>query len=349
MELIDRYLHAVKFWLPNEQADDIIAELSEDIRAEMEERESSLGRELTMEEISGLLRERGRPVLVANRYLPQQHLIGPVLFPIYKFVLKIVALCYLVPWFLVWIGLIAAGADQGGTRGPHGWAATLGAMWGSLWFTAFISAGVVTIVFACLERAEAKSHFLRTWDPGKLPAVRNPRLISRASAGIELAVSMLVSVWWAENLSSPVVLHRPAATIVFAPWWNYYFWGFLSLSFAVAALACVNLMRPYWTAIRAAARLVLDGAGATLFCYLLKANILAEIVVPNVPPEKSHAIAAAINMWAARMLPVGVVVGVAIVTIDAFRVVRFKNLRPAPPAGFLNTVGRIDPPPQTSK
>ena len=32
MELIDRYLQAVRFWLPKAQADDIIAELSEDIR-----------------------------------------------------------------------------------------------------------------------------------------------------------------------------------------------------------------------------------------------------------------------------------------------------------------------------
>lgn len=30
MELQDRYLQAVRFWLPQEQQDDIIAELSED-------------------------------------------------------------------------------------------------------------------------------------------------------------------------------------------------------------------------------------------------------------------------------------------------------------------------------
>ena len=31
MELVDRYLQAVKFWLPRKEKDDIIAELSEDI------------------------------------------------------------------------------------------------------------------------------------------------------------------------------------------------------------------------------------------------------------------------------------------------------------------------------
>jgi hypothetical protein len=33
MQLLERYLQAVKFWLPKEQKEDIIAELSEDIRS----------------------------------------------------------------------------------------------------------------------------------------------------------------------------------------------------------------------------------------------------------------------------------------------------------------------------
>jgi len=101
MELLERYLQAVKFWLPKEQKQDIIAELSEDLRSQVEEKETELGRKLSEVEVEAILRQRGRPVLVANRYLPQQYLIGPVLFPIYSFVLKIVALFYLVPWVLV--------------------------------------------------------------------------------------------------------------------------------------------------------------------------------------------------------------------------------------------------------
>jgi len=43
MELIDRYLQAVKFWLPKAQKQDIIAELSEDIRSQVERKRRSLG------------------------------------------------------------------------------------------------------------------------------------------------------------------------------------------------------------------------------------------------------------------------------------------------------------------
>jgi hypothetical protein len=101
MELVDRYLQAVKFWLPKQQKDDILAELSADIRAQIEDRESVLGRALTQPEIEDILKQRGRPCLVASRFRPQESLIGPVLYPIYLFCLKCALLGYLVPWLVV--------------------------------------------------------------------------------------------------------------------------------------------------------------------------------------------------------------------------------------------------------
>jgi len=71
VELIDRYLQAVKFWLPRGQQDDIAAELSEDMQSQIEEQESKLGRQLNEGEVAQLLKQRGRPLLVASRYLPQ--------------------------------------------------------------------------------------------------------------------------------------------------------------------------------------------------------------------------------------------------------------------------------------
>src|ERR1700730_13936131 len=107
MDLLDRYLQAVKFWLPRAQQDDIAAELSADIQSQIEEQESELGRRLNDAEIEAMLKKRPAPLLMATRYLPQQYLIGPVLFPVYRFVLKIVILCYLAPWLLVWTGLMS--------------------------------------------------------------------------------------------------------------------------------------------------------------------------------------------------------------------------------------------------
>jgi len=55
MELLDRYLQAVRFWLPPAQQNDIIAELGDDLRSQVEDRESSLGRPLNEDELVALL------------------------------------------------------------------------------------------------------------------------------------------------------------------------------------------------------------------------------------------------------------------------------------------------------
>src|SRR5436305_6538172 len=132
MELIDRYLQAVKFWLPKNQKQDIIAELSEDIRSQVEDREADLGRKLNQTEVAELLQQRGRPVLVANRFLPQESLIGPTLFTIYKFVLKMVALFYMLPWILMWIVI---GLSRGHSDQDLG--STFGSFWTSFWSMVF--------------------------------------------------------------------------------------------------------------------------------------------------------------------------------------------------------------------
>jgi hypothetical protein len=89
MDLIDRYLRAVKFWLPSEQKQDIIAELSEDLHSQIEDKESELGRPLNDAEVEAILKEGGPSMLVAQQFLPQRYLIGPALFPMYWFVLKL--------------------------------------------------------------------------------------------------------------------------------------------------------------------------------------------------------------------------------------------------------------------
>jgi hypothetical protein len=327
MELLERYLQAVRFWLPKEQKQDIIAELSEDIRSQVEERETELGRKLNEAEIEAILKERGRPVLVANRYQPQQYLIGPVLFPIYRFVLKIVALCYLLPSVLVWICLMSFSSPY---RAEHGsWIASLGSAWGSLWTIAFITIGTVTLVFAILERAQTKSRFLEDWNPRKLPPLRNPNLIPRSASVIELVANFGFLIWWGLHMSSRTFLDRPEIRISLTPAWTYFFWGFSLLAVLNLAVSGVNLMRPYWTGLRATFRLVTNGIASALFCWLVKANVLEGIVVPNVSPARLLEITHAINLWMARSFPFVVVLGVVIAATDVYRIVRVRS-KPSP-------------------
>ena len=325
MELIDRYLHAVKFWLPRKQRQDIIAELSEDLRSQIEDKERELGRKLNDSEVAAILKQVGPPVFVANHFLPQQYLIGPVLFPIYRFVLKIAALGYLVPWILVWIGFMIFSQSYRAERYSRGLIPAVGSLWGSLWLNAFITVGVVTIVFAVLERTQALTSALQNWDPQKLPPVRDPNRIPRSSSIIEFIVGVLFLMWWVNTFSSQTIFRFNAIQITLAPVWRYFFWGFLFVSMVNVALAAANLFHPHWTRLRASVRLASDCAGSVLFCWLLKFNFLAGITVPNVAASKALAVTNAINWWDSRMVPAAIVICIVIAASDVYRIVRLKG------------------------
>src|SRR5580704_10814972 len=90
MELLSKYLQAVKPGLPRAERDDILAELSEEIRTQIDDKQAELGRDLTEDEEAAILTGFGHPLMVAGRY--QRHsgslafgreLIGPDLFPFY--------------------------------------------------------------------------------------------------------------------------------------------------------------------------------------------------------------------------------------------------------------------------
>ena len=100
-DLLDRYLHAVKFWLPKAQQEDIIAELAEDLHSQVEESEAALGHPLAEDDLVALLKKRGSPLRVASGYIPEQRLINPAMLAIYRLVLKIVLLWVLAPLFVV--------------------------------------------------------------------------------------------------------------------------------------------------------------------------------------------------------------------------------------------------------
>jgi len=320
MDLVNRYLQAVKFWLPTKQKQDIIAELAEDIRSQVEDRESELGRKLNESEIAAILKQRGRPVLVANRFLPQNHLIGPLLFPIYLFVLKIVAFFYMVPCILVWIGIAVSRASHSGQN----LIVAAGSFWTSFWPMAFFMIGGVTTVFAILERVQTKSEFLEKWDPLKLPPVRDPNRIPLVNSIIEVVANLVFCTWWVGGLWYQPLLHISGVSVTLAPAWRYFFWGFLALAMVNTAASAVNLFRPYWTWIRASMRLVSDCIGSALFCWLLKADILLAISVQNVPPEKTAQITNAINWWTSRMFPGAVAVCLLIALFDAYRIIRVR-------------------------
>lgn len=324
MEMIDRYLQAVRFWLPRKQKDDIIAELSADMHAQVEEREASLGRELMKTEIEALLKERGRPVVVASRYRPQQqYLIGPVLFPVYTFVLKMVALCYLIPWAVIALFLILFSPEEWRVAHlGHSAMETFLAAWNGLWSTAFFAFGIITLVFAVLERAQTTSRFMEDWNPGTLPPVRNYHKIPRANSIAEITVNLAFLFWWSAYCHTKTFGIDGTLQITVGSQWTWFYWGFLLLGIANLTLASVNLARPYWSLLRSILRLASDASGSALFCWLISARIFTEFHAQGFSPEKAVMVANTINQWLVTFFPVAILLSAIIIGIGVWRAIR---------------------------
>ncbi|MGH9710335.1 MAG: hypothetical protein ACRD37_07300, partial [Candidatus Acidiferrales bacterium] len=195
--------------------------------------------------------------------------------PVYTFVLKIWGLCYLLPWVLVWIVITIWNR-----RYEHPLIALLSG-WSSLWTAVLWGFGLITLVFAILERVNARSRFIEAWDPRKLPAVRDPLRIPRGSSIGEIAGVIVGSIWWLYVPYIPAYWGN-ALHLTFAPIWRVVYWA-VFLPFGVSvALGCVNLFRPRWTSRRAFMRLGGDGFMLILDLLVLSAGHSVSVYVPGV-------------------------------------------------------------------
>ena len=276
MELLDRYLQGVRFWLPKAQQEDIIAELSSDLRSQIDDRETELGRPLDDAELEAILRKCGSPIMVASRYRPQTQLIGPALFPMYLFVLKVVLLWTLGPLFLVIVGpaMIVPAANR--------WAAALQTL-SALWTAVFVSTGVITLVFAVLERTQAKLQLFEKWELRSLPPVsKQAQPASRTQTVFELIFGVIGLLWLLAAPQYPFLIFGPASAFLrLAPMWHVFYLPLILLALAGLARQCVSLMRPQWTWLPPAAQL------ANTFITLILVHFVASMAT-NAPNGQWH-------------------------------------------------------------
>ncbi len=244
IELVERYLQSVRFWLPkNPRREDLLAELGEDLRSQIEAKEEELGRPLGQTEVSAILKACGNPMVVGSRLAPSRYLIGPTLFPIYLFVLKMVLLCILLPVFIFILGPINF-ANSGGDLGQ-----AIGATIQGLWSGGFTAAGVITLVFAILERTGAAAKWDCKWDPAKLPPLeKHPRKTSFAQTVSELFFNVFGIVWLLLIPQHPFMVLGPAAAFLHpGPIWQKFYWAIVLVAAFAALRLVIILARPQWT------------------------------------------------------------------------------------------------------
>jgi hypothetical protein len=187
MDLIDRYLNAVAAQLPQDERDDIIAELRDLILSRFEAKEEALGRALTDDEKEAILHEIGHPLVVAARYRKgPDSLIGPELFPYWLFAVKAgLLLMAAVQAIVLFINLVSGPADAGQSIGQA--------------INGFINSGltlvgVVTLIGAVMEHMGYRPGWMSKWKVNELSAFG---LSDPAAWGAAMAGTCTAKATWA--------------------------------------------------------------------------------------------------------------------------------------------------------
>ncbi len=336
VDLLERYLEAVRRSLPQAQADDIVAELGDDLRQQIEDRESDLGRALNEDEVAAILKQRGHPVKVASGYLPPQYLIGPALYPIWRFVIKLV-LGWILPPVFVFIVLPATFLSS-----SHHARAILESAVG-LFQSELFSLGCITMVFAILERTHHKVSIFGNWDPRKLPRVPltlgEPRIPRGTAVGEIITSVILVAFWVAVIEHGARTISLGAANITLAPVWHTVEWPILLLSAHGIVLGWIGWVRPYAVRTRFIFKLVVDALYGIVIGILLYAGAWVNVAVPSNPGAEAEA-AHGVNLG----FEIGLLSFAAIILIDAMIEIRHavsKSRRPAVYAMNRHQVGGV--------
>lgn len=277
MELLESYLKAVKRCLPRRQRNDIVAELSEELRSQMEAQEGKLGRPLNDAEQYAVLMQHGDPMVVARRYSPNRRslalgweLIGPELFPAYLFVL---GLNLAITVAVVMIALLANRVPI--TVQP---------------FVIPVSGQIicVTIVFILLNLLRPRFPQQWIYPPAELASVIP---IQRWYAVSGLVACSVLTTWW---LAIPhfqfLILGPTAGKLELAPVWHKYYVPVLLLLLAGVAQRAVSAVRPDWNWLLPTARFVINGVGGfVMYSFRTHRLVVVSHAVRDLAPAESLA------------------------------------------------------------
>ncbi len=327
MELLDRYLFAVKKHLPWQRQDDILAELRANLESQLEEKEAALGRPLTRGEWEDWLRELGHPIQVAARYRPQQYLIGPGIFPTYWYVLKMAMGWTLAIYAIVSAVLIATQILHAGGVMDHITEAIAAQIAEAIARAPGILINVaawVTLIFAVLEFTTARGlvklppipGMQWDWNPSELPPVQEKRPAygkmprSYALAVAEVIFGILLLTWLLLVPHHPYLLFGPGAAYLeslpyrLAPiWWTFYWW-IVALNLVQLAWKFIDLERGAWQGPRTIQNIVSGAMGLIPLAILLTARDHVYVVLkqPMPGPLPNGLSVDTINLWAHRAL-----------------------------------------------
>jgi hypothetical protein len=297
MELLDRYLQAVRSLLPKGQQDDILQELSDAILSQMEDQEAALGRPLTAAEQETILKRHGSPMQVAGRYQTNQRsvafgrqLIGPVQFPLY---IKILSLNLAIT-----VVVSVAAAVAFASRQPM--LQTAMAMLSHFIF----QFAIITGIFTLAERSGDR--FPYGWKPSSSrPTAKDERRIPRSQSIAELIVLGVFLFWLPALPYYPrTIFGDGTAVLRFGPGSQLLFQAVLPLILLGIVRSCILLVRPRWARFYWVMRLATTSASLVVLGLSLRVGEWVVLANPGGGGDPAHKLA-----WLAEKLNRGAGLG----------------------------------------
>ena len=264
MNLVERYIQAVKIELPARQREDIARELKSTIQDELDVMTESHGRSPTAAEVSAYLQRLGHPVRIASTYWTRRSLVSEAAYPLYKQALPLAVCVYVV------VSVLTSVPEIGRAQG-----------WALAYFPKFlfdilttVSFGVVavTLVFHYFGDLIAAQPFFWRWNPQRLPDMSNlaaylPRSETiSALIGNVFALSLLTfgSLGWSIPAFTVDFSAGAAALMVLR-----------LLVLVDFGLNLLHLAQPYWTRSKLIVNISLHLA--VMFC-LIQLMLLPQVV-----------------------------------------------------------------------
>ena len=320
-DLLARYLQAIGNHLPAASREDVLAELRANLQAQIDDRAEELNRPLTDPEVAAILRDHGRPIVVAARYLPQQYLIGPAIFPYYLMTLRKAAPFVAVICFLAEFSHLLA------VHTLPELIASIFVSLGQLIPDLILFAFWVTLAFAIAEFVYTRNHaqpFGLPWDPTKLPTLK-PQFKGKSRAGriVDLVFHCLFILYILAIPGHPFLLFGPGIyafqtwNVAFAPAWHTYYLLLLAL-LGIQLIPKILALSPGSERYQPIFNLVLKLAGlaSTVFLASMKTYIIAT------GPAANQANLAVVNHWIGVSFRIVLLIVVLQLLIDAWKLVR---------------------------
>ncbi len=229
MTLIENYLTQVSQLLPKEGRADILAELRQSLEEGVSTTHES-GKTKRDAEIEALAR-LGHPIKVAGRYHPQQYLIGPAIFPAYRYLLGRVLVALLAVHLAVSLFLFPALETT-----LH-----MGDVIAHLLAVLCWGAFFITLGFVSVEYTGETLKFFDRWNAQTLQQA-STRPLEFGDTAWNVLIDGLFLLWW-----NNILIFADSTHILPGPIWDDIFWPANVIVGLMFLLHLSLVVRGYWS------------------------------------------------------------------------------------------------------